>query len=394
MKNISKAGAGRLVTELICRGIRYEHENKDDNPGWKGGGRGGHSGSGRQSGRSSYELGAGPTPTSKTFVLPHEIFVEIPIEGHFIERSPFSFETENGKNGAGHVLKNGEELCRAYVPRPPDFLNGTTSDGLRLKNIIKTHGRENVAATPYRPCDFWKKEQQCRFCTIYYNDSSPKVKQPTQVAEAAAAAWKEHYSSLVLSSGTAPEEIVAKLYCGIALETEDLAPDMAVHAQIPPIEDFSWLWDMAYAGIDTLGCHIDIWPERLRKRITPGKAKIKKASYIQTWRQAVRLFGPNQVSTFLLAGFGETEKEMTEGFDEICSLGVIPYLLPHRPLPKTQYEGLPPISPEKFIVLAGLAKDAMNSYGIDIKENLGGCMTCGSCSPLHAILRYGAAEEI
>ena len=53
------------------------------------------------------------------------------------------------------------------------------------------------------------------------------------------------------------------------------------------------------------------------------------------WRAAVDLFGKNQVSSFLIAGCGETKDEFLAMVEYVAGLGVFPYVLPLRPIPQT-----------------------------------------------------------
>ncbi len=45
----------------------------------------------------------------------------------------------------------------------------------------------------------------------------------------------------------------------------------------------------------------------------PGKATVPMDSYRAAWREAVRVFGRNQVSTYLLVGLGENPDELVAG---------------------------------------------------------------------------------
>jgi acetamidase/formamidase len=77
----------------------------------------------------------------------------------------------------------------------------------------------------------------------------------------------------------------------------------------------------------------------------PGKATVPLAQYREAWREAVRVFGHNQVSTYLLIGLGEDPDELVAGVEELIEMGVYPFVVPFRPLAGT----LPDEFPERYV---------------------------------------------
>jgi biotin synthase-related radical SAM superfamily protein len=61
-------------------------------------------------------------------------------------------------------------------------------------------------------------------------------------------------------------------------------------------------------------------------------------------REAVRVFGEGYVSTHLIVGLGETEKEMCQTIQWCIDLGVYPGLFAFTPIPETALEDNPPPS--------------------------------------------------
>ena len=59
---------------------------------------------------------------------------------------------------------------------------------------------------------------------------------------------------------------------------------------------------MREAGADAIGIHVESLDDEVRRRWMPGKATVPLAQYREAWREAVRVFGRNQVSTYLSSG--------------------------------------------------------------------------------------------
>ena len=67
----------------------------------------------------------------------------------------------------------------------------------------------------------------------------------------------------------------------------------------------------------------------------PGKATVPLAEYWAAWHEAVRVFGRNKVSTYLLVGLGEDPDELVAGAVALAEVGVYPFVVPYRPLAGT-----------------------------------------------------------
>jgi hypothetical protein len=60
--------------------------------------------------------------------------------------------------------------------------------------------------------------------------------------------------------------------------------------------------------------------------------------YERAWKKAVALFGPNQVSSFLIAGLGESPASIVWGSEVLADMGVYPFVVPFRPIPGSGME--------------------------------------------------------
>ena len=116
----------------------------------------------------------------------------------------------------------------------------------------------------------------------------------------------------------------------------------------------------------------------------PGKAEVPVSVYLEAFAAASRVFGRGQVSTYILAGLGDTREEILEMCERLVALGVYPFVVPFVPIAGTALEDEPPPEP-RFLrellddVAAILARHELKST--DIKA---GCGRCGACSTLKA----------
>jgi lipoyl synthase len=98
------------------------------------------------------------------------------------------------------------------------------------------------------------------------------------------------------------------------------------------------------AGVDRLGIALDAATEELFSNVK-GKAAGCPYSWESQFRQlneALRIFGKGNVSTHLIVGLGETEKQMAQVIQRCVDIAVLPALFAFTPIRGTTLQALPP----------------------------------------------------
>jgi radical SAM protein (TIGR04043 family) len=118
----------------------------------------------------------------------------------------------------------------------------------------------------------------------------------------------------------------------------------------------------------------------------PGKASVPMAAYEAAWDEAVRLFGRNRVSTYLLIGLGEDPDELVAGAARLIERGVYPFVVPFRPLAGTlaRRDGLPGPAPSLVRDVTSRVAALLRAAGMAGADQQAGCAACGACSVLQA----------
>ena len=114
----------------------------------------------------------------------------------------------------------------------------------------------------------------------------------------------------------------------------------------------------------------------------PGKATVPLLAYWAAWDEAVRQFGRNRVSTYLLCGLGEDPDELVAGAAELIAHGVYPFVVPFRPLAGTLAADHPPPDPAVLADVTRRVADLLVSAGMRGTDQGAGCAACGACSAL------------
>jgi len=94
------------------------------------------------------------------------------------------------------------------------------------------------------------------------------------------------------------------------------------------------MWLLSMAGVDRIGIALDGATETLFDRVKGVSAggPYRWRDVRMLLRVAVGVFGEGNVSTHLIVGLGETEKEMVQSIQECVDLGVLPALFAFTPI--------------------------------------------------------------
>lgn len=114
----------------------------------------------------------------------------------------------------------------------------------------------------------------------------------------------------------------------------------------------------------------------------PGKAEVPLTVYYQAFEAAVKVFGWGQVSTYLLAGLGDSLETLVEASDRLINLGVYPFVVPFVPIGETPLSNHPAPSSEFMFALYQRVGALLKQSGMASTAMKAGCAKCGACSAL------------
>ncbi len=328
--------------------------------------------------------GAGPAG-GRIFRLKDGSCVNTPLWPEYTKKSPYYLQN-------GQVFFNNAPLDDIQLVSSPNFYSLLTSDEIPMKKIALLHGTDCIASTVVQSCIYWKKNLPCQFCGIELSlqagDTIP-VKTPQQLREVVGAAIEEKVCQhITLTIGSLPRaDKGAAIYINIVREIKQYY-DIPIHIQLEPPKNTRYLEDLHKNEIDTIGIHIESFDQNVLRTICPGKVQISLKEYETAWKTAVRLFGENQVDSYIIIGLGETDQSIIEGSEFLLQLGVIPYLVPFRPISGTPMEAKPTPDPSRLINIYTRIAQLLRNHGVDPTQNKAGCVRCGACSPLNEAFKY------
>lgn len=335
-------------------------------------------------GAASRRGGAGPSDHKAVTV--DGVTIMVPVHTSSAWNSPFVAGAPD-EAGASALMRGTIPIASISFPKSPRFTQLQTLDGVPYSHIATLHGTDVLATTVLQTCiRYESRKKTCKFCAIGQSLAAGRTiarKTPEQLAEVArAAVLLDGVKHMVLTTGTPPtSDRGAQILCESAFAIK-AAVDLPIQAQCEPPDDDAWFERMKASGIDTLGMHLEVVTPEARARVMPGKASVPISRYLEAFKAAVAVFGTGQVSTYILAGLGDTPEAILSISRELIDIGVYPFVVPFVPISGTPLEDHPAPSPEFMksilVPLGAMLRDAQ-MRSADIKA---GCGKCGACSSL------------
>ena len=358
------AQARALVTELQSRGLRLSDPS---------------------AGLASRRGGAGPSDHKAITIDGHTVMVPVHTAPAF--DSPFVADAPDAM-GMSTLKHASIPIAQISFPATPKFYALQTAEGVPYSHIATLHGRDVLATTVLQTCiRYDSRKKTCQFCSIGQSLAAGRTiahKTPEQLAEVARAAVElDAIQHMVLTTGTpATPDRGAAVLVDSARAIKAAVPHLPIQAQCEPPDTDAWFQRLKDAGVDTLGMHLEAVTPEVRARIMPGKASVPLSRYFSAFEAAVAVFGRGQVSTYILAGLGDTAEDILAMSARLLEVGVYPFVVPFVPISGTPLEGHPAPAPDFMrSVLVPLGRMVVQA-GLRASDIKAGCGKCGACSSL------------
>ncbi|MDF9717660.1 MSMEG_0568 family radical SAM protein [Nocardioides sp. ChNu-99] len=323
---------------------------------------------------------AGAGPSDDGHVLLDGVGAAIPLN----PRSPYSVR-------GGKLLLDGADTGMGVeAVRRPRFYDLTTADGVPYDQIARLHSANVLATTVVQTCVRYDEPERCRFCAIEESlraGATVAVKTPAQIAEVALAAHElDGITQVVMTTGTSNGRDRGATHLARCVRAvHAVLPDLPIQVQCEPPGDLATIAELHDAGARSIGIHVESLDDDVRRRWMPGKGAVPIAEYRAAWAEAVRVFGWNEVSTYLLVGLGEDPDELVAGAEELIAMGVYPFVVPFRPLAGTLATDVDLVgAPDPRVVgsVTTRVAAALRRAGMAGAAQSAGCAACGACSAL------------
>ncbi len=263
-------------------------------------------------------------------------FCSVPVGQPYTEESGFSLQSVDGNQA---VLECGGEVETVELVEAPAFYKKLTRKGSRMGSFSALHDRLLILQ-PFMGCGFFSQsEQACAYCQFdsMLNEEVPPLRDALELVEVVLAALEEReIDTVYLYNGYSPSDDVglSQLIPIIALLRRHLGHRQIALETVAP-KDLSVIDALYAAGLDVFVCNLEVSDELRFEEICPGKAKQGGQDLIwQALEHACGIFRPGAVVSHLIIGLEPLDSSI-EGMKALIAKGIVPLLVPFRPLPHT-----------------------------------------------------------
>ena len=335
-------------------------------------------------GHESRRGGAGPSDHKAITIDGTTVMVPVHTAPAF--ESPYVI-TGQDEQGRAQVMRDGQALASVSFPNRPKFYDLQTEDGTPYSHIATLHSRKVLATTVLQTCiRYESRKKTCKFCSIGQSLAAGRTiahKTPAQLAEVAKAAVElDGIEHMVMTTGTPATPDRGAAVMAESAAAIKAAVDLPIQGQCEPPDDDVWHQRMFDAGVDSLGMHLEAITPEVRAEVMPGKATVPLEKYYSSFEAAVKVFGPGQVSTYIIAGLGDTAEAILDVSDKLCAMGVYPFVVPFVPISGTPMESHPAPSSEFMVSVLKPLGQMIVEAGMRSEDVKAGCAKCGACSAL------------
>ena len=346
-----------LKLDLYCKGMRMDDSCFIEEDG------------GRKVLRTRAGLGSG-----LEVVLPGNLWTNVPVTEHFVERSPYTLH--KGRDGRYVVHHQGEPVTAVTLSPRPSWYEETTSSGKPMTRVGTLQGTY-LGVYPAKVCEYWTEKPEktnCKFCSVGLNlgvdDADDKtVEEVMEVVRAARRGSGITYVDFNTGhyQGDTYLDILEPFILRIK---EELG--LLVGVQTPPHRDLKRYDHLREIGVNRVSFCFEIFDRDLFVEICPGKhAEYGLDHYLEAVRYCAELGkrGPKDepwVSNGeIIAGLEPPESSIA-AIDWITSVGAIPTVCVFRPLKGTDLAAAEPPKTEDVVPVYRRLYEACMEAGLPI----------------------------
>lgn len=296
--------------------------------------------------------------------LPTGHLCTVPVGQPYTERSTYKLLTDEH----GFYLECAGEVERVELVETPGFYRKKTRSGARMGSISSLHDRL-LMLFPTMGCGFFARAgAACQYCQYdsMLNEAEPPMHDPLDLVEVVRAALNEReVDTVYLYNGYAPDADVglSRLLPLIALLRRHLPYQQIALETVAPAE-LGIIDELYDAGLDIFVCNLEVADETRFADICPGKAANGGQARIwEALHYARAIFRPGAVVSHLIVGL-EPLKSTIHGMQQLVEAGIVPLLIPFRPLPGT------PLKDESLASLDDVEASLLSQSELVIRSGL------------------------
>lgn len=353
--NLSKRDLLTIKAELLCFGIRLEGKT-----------------AAKLVTYNSYVLDGGFIHAAHFLI--DDVLVNTCVSEEFCSKSPYSIEE---LNGSLYLLKNSSIVTKINILSEPSWCTEVVDD-ITIGDVLRPHSLNCISCWPKTSCDYGSEDIRCKFCSLCSSDLHDSVPPPIigKMVKKATSYNKDY--EINLSGGTCNQPDKSADYLASVCSEIRKYSNNYISVELAPPDSLYYIQKLYDNGASSIIMNLEIYDDKLRRKICPGKSTITKERYYEAFKESVNIFGRGKVSSVLLAGI-QKEEDIKEASMKMVSIGVIPTIIPFKPLDNCLMKNWEVTDPEQLLRISDFISEKLIVNNL-VPHEQKGCTNCGGCS--------------
>lgn len=311
-------------------------------------------------------------------LLSEDIIASIPYNEENHSNSEYYLYEEDKK-----VYLTNKKITIEVYPFPlesPAWYDYKLKNGRYISDYIQKEGRDVLICSVSSSCCYFSKNEQCAFCALNGGIITKEDDRLDYIIEALKIILTEDdtIKSINLTGGNLyTSDRGASQYIRILKEIRSIS-NIPVAIEMSPPEDLKILEDFHKYGATAIEMNVEIWDDKIRKMMMPGKAQIKREYYIEAWKKAALIFGKGNVGSAIIIGL-ESLESSCEGIKAMVDVDCLPSIIPFKPSSGAVLEKFRNCSPTEVLAATQYATKLLLEKNLS-PINGPGCIGCGACT--------------
>ena len=320
---------------------------------------------------------------SSSILLDKKILVNVPLLDRYANKSPYLITKDDNDF---IIVKDGTKICEVNILNAPKWYEEQIAPGIKAADVIREHDINVLSCNPFRDCVYFCSEKKCRFCSYgTINDreliNSRNVDLYVKAISLAFSYNPKYELNISIGTWPAPDRGAVKIMDLIAKLRNNIDPRYISLEMAPPTEK-RWIKNLKEVGISSIMFNIELYDSKIREKLCPGKSTIGLKQYFKAWKEAINYFGKWRVGSVLIVGI-ESLDSTIKGIDMLIGLGVLPIIMPFKPLDESMLSDANICVPSALEDVHTYLRERI-TQNVEIqkvlKERGLGCLSCPGCS--------------
>lgn len=275
------------------------------------------------------------------------------------------------------LYKEGTAVCNIDVLPAPDWC-GKNVDGEEIGRFLRPHSKSCIVCWPLLSCDYYLDDQQCHFCSMGDYHIHAALQENTVIKMIETALSSNPFYEVSLGGGIfGGRDRTFEYFSSICQALHQFGVKY-ISVEIAPPENLKMIDLLHDSGATAIIMNLEIVNEQRRKMLCPGKGKITLSHYFSAFERAINTFGRGNVASVLLAGI-QPKADIIDMSVQMIDQGVIPTILPFKPVDGCKMKKWPVANPDEYIEIALCNCKQLKAAGI-LASRQAGCTRCNACS--------------